>query len=430
MRNPALLIAFALPVGLCACKKPAPQGRPKDVCADVKAQVACAIKPEDTPPGFSAAANCYDIGNQQYHCGLFAAAEESLATSAKIKAEARTFHALGEAQLVQEKWDAAEKSYRRAVELEPGKRESWVRLAQAAAHLRHFDDAHAAAAKADALDPNRPDADRADADAYTAAGDYAKAVDVLHQAEKHGAPADVLASTEQEVQVLTLQIRKLKKDKATEVRLADAQAQLAEAIEREISLEKEAKPADLIELYRNLADARLAAGQMHEAEDALEKSSQLDAKDFVSPRLVGILRERRGDAAGAREALLASLKVQPKQAMPFIVLGRLDAAAGNLDAAKDDFSKALANEDGKDALETRQLAALALKVGALDKAEALYKTLDDDPLVSAQVGFWLERAHASEALHHADEVKKACERAHELVESIACPPKGEAGAPH
>jgi Flp pilus assembly protein TadD len=218
-------------------------------------------------------------------------------------------------------------------------------------------------------------------------------------------------------------LRKLHKSHAADEVIGDAQGQLADALQREIALRKNEKPAALIPLYRDLADARLAAGQLDGAENALQKSAELDPKDFVSSRLVGVLREKRGDAAGARQALLASLKVEPKQAMPFIVLGRIDAAAGDLESAKKDFASALANEDGKDARETRQLAALAMKVGEVNKAEALYKTLDTDPDVSAQVGFWLERAAASQALHHSDEVKNACVKARALVESITCPPK-------
>jgi tetratricopeptide (TPR) repeat protein len=194
MRKLPLLFAF----GLAACHKPAPAGRPKDVCAEVKAQVDCAAVPQNAPPGFSAAANCYDVGNQQYHCGLFEAAEASFNKSALIKADARTFHALGESEFVQEKWLSARDAYRRAVELDPKKRESWVRLAQASVYAKQLADAHQAAARANALDPNRSDADRADADAFAAEGEFAKAVDVLHRAEKHGTPADALAATAQE----------------------------------------------------------------------------------------------------------------------------------------------------------------------------------------------------------------------------------------
>jgi len=424
MRKLPLLALFLL---ACQQKPAPPAGRPKDVCAEVKAQVACAVLPEHAPPGISAAGNCYDVGNQQYHCGLFEAAEVSLALSAKLEPTARAYHALGEAQLVQEKYPAARDSYQQALKLDAHKRESWVRLAQVQVYLGKPTEAHQAAARARELDPNKPDADRVDADAYAAEGDYAKAIDLLHRAAKNGNASEARAAVEHEVQVLTLELRKLKKDHADLERIAEAQGQLADALERELALNVEAKPAERVRLYGNLADARLAAGQLDKAEEALQKSAALDPKDFVSSRLVGVLREKRGDAAGARQALLASLKVQPKQAMPFIVLGRLDAAAGDLEAARKDFAQALANESGKDALETRQLAALALKVGAADKAEALYQSLDTDPDVSAKVDFWLDRARASQALHHATEVKKACERAHKLVESIDCPPKAPRG---
>ena len=229
------------------------------------------------------------------------------------------------------------------------------------------------------------------------------------------------ACTEQEVNIINLQLRKLQKDHASDEAVSEAQIQLGDALDRQLKLEAPSADAKTQEaLYRALADARLGSGNFDDAEVALRKTAALDPKDFVSPRLVDDL-EKKGNVAGAREALQASLKVEPKQAMPFIVLGRLDAAVGDLDAAKKDFASALVNEDGKDATETRQLAALASKVGALDKAEALYISLDPDPDVAAQVGFWLDRAGASAALGHASEVKKACDKAHALVESITCP---------
>ena len=223
---------------------------------------------------------------------------------------------------------------------------------------------------------------------------------------------------------MRLAAHRLEKDGGSDDAILDAQSQLADALDRELALGKDIPNRP--ELYRQLADSRMNAGQFHEAELALLKTAELDPKDFVSARLVGMIREQHGDTAGARQALAASLKVEPKQAMPYIVLGRIDAAAGDIPNAKKDFDDALKNEDGKDALETRQLAELATKVGAKDKAEALYKSLDDDPDMSARVGFWLDQAAASNALGHADGVKMACKKAHALVETETCPPKAEA----
>lgn len=413
----ALLGALAL--AACTKKEEAPAGRPKDVCAGVTAQLDCAESPPDAQ-GYDAARNCYDVGNQQFHCGLFADAAKSLAKSAELKPDARTFHALGDAWFLQESWQAAHDAYRKAVDLDGKKRDSWVRLSQVNLRLHQLADAHEAAKRALALDPNKPDALRADADAFSAEGEYDKAVDGLHKAAALGNEQVKRECAEQEVQILQLKIRKLRRAKAQEEAVADAEGQLADALDKLVA---QSPPAASV--LRELAEARLAAGQLQQAEDALDKAAKLDPKDFVSPRLVGFLREQRGDGAGARTALQASLQVQPKQAMPYIVLGRLDAASGDAAAAQKDFAQALANVDGKDPHETRQLAELALKVGDAAKAEALYQSLDDDPDLSLQVGFWLDQARVSEQLGHGEAVKKACKKANAIVESAACPPKEE-----
>ena len=425
MRAMKIQIAWGLALAslLAGCKKPPPAGRPKDVCAGVKAETDCAAAPEGPlPKGFSKAANCYDVGNQQFHCGLFEAASASFEKSALMHPSARTQHALGEAYYLQERWAAAQTAFSKAVALDPKKRESWVRLADVEVRLGHPAAAHADVRKALGLDPDQADAMQVDANAFVAEGKYGPAIDALRRAEAHGNPAQVLAATAQEVQACTLQVRMQQRHKAGLDALAQAQGQLADALGRQLALLSKAPAGDQLRVTRPLADARLASGDMRGAEEALEATAKLDPKDFVSLRMVALIREHRGDAPGARAAVKASLAVQPKQAMPFIVLGRLDLAAGDTAAAKADFDRALANETGKDATETRQLAGLAMKVGALDKAEALLEALDADPGIASQVDFWLERARASAALHHGDKVKAACARAHALVETATCPP--------
>ncbi|MBS2030217.1 MAG: tetratricopeptide repeat protein [Deltaproteobacteria bacterium] len=420
----SLVLGFAL----AACTKeppPAPPGRPIDVCAGVSNQVDCGIKPEGPlPEGFDAAANCYTVGNQQFHCGLFEAAAGSFQRATQMKPDARYFHAYGDALYLQEKWQSAHEAFRKAVELDPKKRESWARVAEIGVRLHLLDEVHDAAQKALAIDPSKPDVMRAEAEAYAADSQFDKAIDELHAAEKLGTSQNKLECAQQEVEIASLKLKRLQKDGGTDDRIADAQEQVADALERELSF-GDGKIAEQ-GIYRSLADARLAAGQFDKAEAALLKSSEMNPKDFISARMVGMIREQRHDTAGARQALQASLKVEPKQAMPYIVLGRIDAAAGDMPSAKKDFDEALKNEDGKDALETRQLAELATKVGAKDKAEALYKSLDEDPDQSARVDFWLDQAAASNALGHADDVKKACKRAHALVETETCPPKPDA----
>jgi tetratricopeptide (TPR) repeat protein len=411
---PVLLAAFAL----AACKKAPPPGRPADLCADIKAVADCSALPEgkaatDSTP----AANCYWVGTQQLHCGLFAESSFSLERSAAFTPSARTFHSLGDAYYVQELWQQARGAYRKAVDLDPKKRESWVRLSQLAFRAHDLAAALEYADRTVALDAKRADGHCARADALGGLGRYAEGVKELELAAALSEGKNRTTCFEQEVELLQLQLRKLRRSKGADEAIGDASEALGDALERVIS----SGPAPA-QQYRELADARLGAGDRPRAEAALQKAAELDAKDFVSPRLVGMLREQRGDVPGARAALARSLQVQDRQAMAHIVLGRLDAASGDLPSAQREFDVALGNEDAKDAHETRELAELAFKVGRGDKAEQLYRMLDDDPELSAQVGFWLDRARISSALHHKDEVASACRKAKALVETATCPP--------
>lgn len=425
MRLRSLLLAGLL---LPACSKkpeltpvkPQGPGRPADVCAwAATVDLDCTRPPPDGSHS-DPAGNCYDVGNQLFHCGLFAQASRWLQKSAELKPDPHTFHALGDAYFLNEQWQQAHDAFQKAVELKPDKRESWVRLAQTDIRLESPADAHAAAARAKALDPNKPDAMRVDADAFSAEGDYDKALDELRKAEPLGNDQDKKNLAEQQVQIAQLKLRKVKRMKAQESVIADSEGLLAHALEFTTRVQPPSA-----QLYRDLADARLASGDLQAAEDALDQAAKLDPQDFISPRMVGFLREQRGDSAGARSALQASLQVRSKQAMPHIILGRLDLADGQSADAKSEFAKALDAADGRDPIETRQLAELAYRVGESDKALALYKTLDDDPDLSGRVGFWLDQARVAHALSNGDEVKAACKKANAIVESATCPPAGD-----
>ena len=410
------LVLLAL-VALTACKKE-PEPRPKgDVCADIAHLPNCAALPEGAPEqGFSPAFNCYDVGRQQFNCGLFDVAALTLQKSIALQDDPKSEHALGEALFAQEKWSAAHDAFKKAVVLDPKKRDSWFRLGQSELPVGHFDAAHDAFSKAAELDPKRSDAYQLDAEALTSAGKLDEAIAALKKAEKINDPQNGQAVLQQEVQVLELKQRRSKKAHDQDGMVL-ASTDMAEALER--AAERSPKDA---EIQRQLAEALLNTGEMEQAEKALDQAAVLDPKDFVSPRLAAVLEEQRGASAEARASVQASLKVQPKQTVPYLVLGRLDLAAGNLPQAQDDFAQALTFLDGKDAVEILQLAQLAEKLGQGDKAEELYVTLETDPDQSAQLDFWLGEARLAQLNKHAERVKSACLKAKALVANAECPP--------
>jgi tetratricopeptide (TPR) repeat protein len=423
MRPVRLVFALVLVTG-CP-KEEAPKGRPPgDVCAEMtKLPPNCSVVPEGgLPEGVTVASNCYDVGKQLFNCGLFDQAAVSLKRSTELKADPKTWHALGEAYFLQEKWQSAQDAFGQALKADPKKRDSWLRLGMARSMLKQFDEAHAAFEKALDLDPKSPEPLRQEALNYRQAGKYDEALKSLKAAEAMVDETGTSWLVQQEVQVLQLKMRRASKNKDEDSGITAAQG-LAVALTRLSTLQPPSA-----DLQRELADARLNGGDLAGAEAALLKAAELDPKDFVSPRIVAVLKERTGDDAGARSAALASLKVAAslkvpaKQALPYLVLGRLDLKADDKVSAGKNFAAALDALDGKDGEEVHQTAALAEKVGRLEKAEALLESLDTDPERSLSLDLWLDQARVSAALKHADKVKKACEKAHTLVGNAECPP--------
>jgi tetratricopeptide (TPR) repeat protein len=408
------------------CNKPAPvvPGRPDgDVCAGLANLPPCDKAPEgNVPQGIDLASNCYDVGQQQFNCGLFDAASVSLTRSANLKSDPRTWHALGESYLLQEKWSNAIEAYNHAIEADSKRRNTFLRLGMAYMMSKQYELAHQAYTKARALDPQKFDAIRGDVETWIDEGKYDQAAEELKAVDGQGDTANQIAVLDMERQVLELKYRQAKKSGAPDALTASAAA-LSDVLARMIKL-KPQPPAT----YRELAEACLDAGDLEAAEFVFDQLTQLDPKDFVSPRMAGMLKEQHGDNAGAEKALTASITIQPKQSLAYLALGRVALAAKDHAKATQNFNLALQNEDGKDANEVVQLAQLASQLGSLDKAEGLYESLDEDPELSKKPELWLAQAQASASMKHDDKVKNACARAKSAGSNAPCPPPPDAPA--
>jgi tetratricopeptide (TPR) repeat protein len=65
-------------------------------------------------------------------------------------------------------------------------------------------------------------------------------------------------------------------------------------------------------IYSNLAESRMAQGQLDEAIDAAESSILLDGDNAASRYNLAILKDRSGDAAGALESAKHAIELDPK----------------------------------------------------------------------------------------------------------------------
>src|SRR5690606_26255862 len=75
--------------------------------------------------------------------------------------------------------------------------------------------------------------------------------------------------------------------------------------------------------WRELASALLFWGELEDGEQALERVVRLDPREVSAWHDLGVVRERRGDRAGAEHALRRAISLAPGDVRPRVALAAL-----------------------------------------------------------------------------------------------------------
>lgn len=410
LRSPpvcALLLCLAT---LGACKKE--KAGSGEVPPELKSSPAETLEP--TTPH-------YLEGQRLFMEGRFEEAVDRYRQGLLQLPSARLYHAMGDALYAQQKFRDASEAYREAVKLDPEKWFSWSRLGRSLIESGRPGEAAQAFRKAQALKPGDAAPIRDEAEALIWAKEYDRAIERIREAM-------ALDPTQKARDFKLIGEIHLKHER------------YAEAIE---SLTQSAELHSDAQILAEIAAAHLQLGQLEEALDFYERSAEADtSRDPVPWELVGALRQRLGDEAGAREAYELSLARQDRPS-PHVALGRMALAKNDRTAAKKSFDAAMnaaielsgdgRGADGDESADLRDLARFAadlketrIAVQLLELAAKEQEVLREARRPTDGMVF-VELAGARAAAGDAAGARDACARAGVFLgaaaEKLECPPK-------
>lgn len=356
----------------------------------------------------------YLVGQQEFLEGRFAEAADHLRQSIRLAPSAKAWHALGDALLSQARFGEAADAFREAVKLEPAKRLSWMRLGRCLINSGRPSEAIDAYRKAEELLPSDLTAPREQVEALLEAKRDDEAVAVLERT----AAADAAGSAKD--LVLIGQIR------SRQQRWAEAVA----ALRRAVAVRPDA------DAYNQIGEAMVRMGDLPGARDAFQEAAKLGPTDPFAWEVVGEIEVKLGRPGAAKAAFESSLKVKDRPG-PHLGLGRVALAGGDARAARAEINKALETATGETPAESREIASLALKVGAPAVAVKLLEMLAAEPEGAKDAALLRELATAysvqkstvrgREQLDLARKVSQTCEKARAVAppsERARCPETG------
>lgn len=370
----SLPIALAAIMGLAACQDPslAPQ-EPTPIPQGEK------LKDAEIERLFIEAQQKFmegdfDQAGQNYRAILFS------------KKSAKAWHALGDVHMATMEFAEAARDFQRALELEPEKRMSQVRLGQALVRAGKFDQAAEAYRKAQALAPDAPDAYRLEGAALTASSLYEEALAAYAKAaEREKDPA------------------KKSEDFNSMGELALGKKEYQRACGY---LDQAAQSSPTVERFAALAEARLKMADLKGTRDAYVQAAKLEKKDPFYWEVVGELEMKLGDRKAAREAFTSSLALE-ERATIHGRLAKMDLEDKDVAAAKARLDKMLAITEGA-SQDVQAAARLAALLGDWTMSEKLLLTMNGAPDVPDQTGLWLEIAAVRSAGGNRVGVSDAC----------------------
>ncbi len=406
----ALLLALAL----AGCKE---QGTGADQAPPELKVMAAASEPDPSTP-------LYLEGQKLFVEGKFDEAVDHYRRGILLKPSAKLYHAMGDSLYAQQKFRDASEAYREAVKLDPEKWFSWSRLGRSLIESGRPAEGAQAFRKVQSLKPGESAAFRDEAEALLWSKEYDAAVERMNQAM-------ALDPSNKASDLKLIGEIHLKRE-----RFADA----IEALKKSAELHSDAQ------ILADIAAAYLQLGQMKEALTYYERSAKEDSSsDPVPWELVGALRQRLGDEAGAREAYSASLSKKDRPS-PHVALGRLALAKKDRELAKREFDAAMnaaielsakpakggaPQPDGSEQL--RELARFASELKETKIAVQLLEVAAKEQEVlkeakrPADGTIFVELAGARVAAGDVKGAKLACDKAKEFLGAdaakVTCPPK-------
>ena len=314
-------------------------------------------------------------GNAARNARLYAAAEEAYFRAQNLNTkDARAVYGLGNLYSDQQRWEEAERAYRKAIKIEPNAPESYVALSFVLAQpiigenlANRYTEAEKHARHAIKIEPNNAFAydqlgvalelgGRVSEDTQNA---YRKAIELEPKfalAYAHlGRLLRKIGSADESVAAYRSAID-FSTDAPTMVFVADVMQSQQKYRESEQLLRRalkkdERNPTALYLLGRALT----TRGNYEEAEKVLEKSAEVSPNSFVSYTLLGSLAMRRDRFGEAEKYLLEALRVvspneKKRLAQEFEAIGDGYARAGKNEDAVRVFRQAIALDKYKKSL--------------------------------------------------------------------------------
>ena len=308
----------------------------------------------------------YLAAQQEFIAGNYDRAAELYKEVLFQQKSARAWHALGDIHMVTMEFNTAVSDYQKALEIEPNKRMSVMRLGQAYQRSGKFLEAVESYQKAQKMDESDALAFRLEAEVLLplgrldeAIGRYAKAASLEKDAAKRVADFSAMANAAK---------RQAKFD--------DASNYLNRAIAETPS----------VQLYADLAEVRLSAKDLTGARDAWKKAAEMEKSDPFYWEAVAETELKLGDSKAARAAFEASLAVKNRASIQ-LALARMDLSEGKQDNAKVRLDAALGVTEGS-AEDVTEAAHLAAQLRDWALAEKLLMTLDGAPDAEDQTALW------------------------------------------
>ena len=302
----------------------------------------------------------------------------------------RLLAALGEVALAEGKTSEALAAFQQATTRDPQRATNWSRLGGLFAAKGQRREAGTALRRALALNP-------ADSNAHEQLAGVSLEEGALDEAMAGYLQAAQTAPTAQQDAILLRAVEALRRHQHP--------AQARTLLERAAAQGPRGS-----ELWAELGDVRVRAGQLSEGRQAYEAAARAGKTDPSLWEIVGELDRKLDRPADAEAAFRESLRIEDR-AVVHVALARLHLARQDARSAQRELDLALQKATGKEARESDELAQLLEQLGRPRDALALLRALAEDPSTHPDGALWRRIARLARSVGDKAGAAFACARA-------------------